>query len=43
MWHVGAVDTLERYLYAGEKFEVAWEDFTGQRIRAYTKRLKGES
>jgi hypothetical protein len=27
MWHIN-LDSLERY--AGEKFEVAWEDFAGQ-------------
>jgi hypothetical protein len=37
MWHVG-FDSLERY--AGERFEIAWEDFTGAWTRAYTKLLK---
>jgi hypothetical protein len=37
MWHVG-FDSLERY--AGERFEIAWEDFTGAWTRAYTKSLK---
>jgi hypothetical protein len=36
MWHVG-FDSLERY--AGEKFEVAWEDFKGEWIRAYSKQI----
>jgi hypothetical protein len=36
MWHVG-FDSLERY--AGEKFEVAWEDFKGEWIRAYSKQM----
>jgi hypothetical protein len=36
MWHVGR-DSIERY--AGEKFEVAWEDFTGEWIRAYSKEM----
>jgi hypothetical protein len=39
MWHIG-VDTLERY--TGQRFEIAWESFTGEWIRAYTKQLKGE-
>jgi hypothetical protein len=30
-------DSLERY--AGEKFEVAWEDFEGEWIRAYSKQI----
>jgi hypothetical protein len=34
MWHIG-FDSLERY--AGEKFEVAWEDFKGEWIRVYSK------
>ena len=34
MWHIG-LDSLERY--AGEKFEVAWKDFTGEWIRVYSK------
>jgi hypothetical protein len=34
MWHVG-FDSLERY--SGERFEVAWEDFTGEWIRVYSK------
>jgi hypothetical protein len=36
MWHIG-FDSLERY--AGEKFEVAWEDFKGELIRAYSKQI----
>jgi hypothetical protein len=36
MWHVGR-DSIERY--TGEKFEVAWEDFTGEWIRAYSKEM----
>jgi hypothetical protein len=36
MWHIG-FDSLERY--AGEKFEVAWEDFEGEWIRAYSKQI----
>jgi hypothetical protein len=36
MWHVG-FDSLERY--AGEKFEVAWEDYSGELIRAYSKQM----
>jgi hypothetical protein len=36
MWHIG-FDSLERY--AGEKFEVAWEDFEGGWIRAYSKQI----
>jgi len=36
MWHIGC-DSLERY--AGEKFEVSWEDFTGEWIRVYSKDL----
>jgi hypothetical protein len=35
MWHIGR-DSLERY--AGEKFEVAWEDFTGEWSRVYSKK-----
>jgi hypothetical protein len=37
MWHVGR-DSIERY--TGEKFEVAWEDFTGEWIRVYSKKRK---
>ena len=37
MWHVG-FDSLE--CYAGERFEIAWENFTGAWTRAYTKLLK---
>jgi hypothetical protein len=36
MWHIGR-DSLERY--AGEKFEVAWEDFTGEWSRVYSKKM----
>jgi hypothetical protein len=36
MWHIG-FDSLERY--TGEKFEVAWEDFKGEWIRAYSKQI----
>jgi hypothetical protein len=36
MWHIG-FDSLE--CYAGEKFEVSWEDFTGEWIRIYSKDL----
>jgi hypothetical protein len=36
MWHI-AFDSLERY--TGEKFEVSWEDFTGEWIRVYSKYL----
>jgi hypothetical protein len=36
MWHIG-FDSLE--CYAGEKFEVSWEDFTGELIRVYSKDL----
>jgi hypothetical protein len=36
MWHIG-FDSLERYV--GEKFEVAWEDFEGELIRAYSKQI----
>jgi hypothetical protein len=36
MWHIG-FDSLERY--AGEKFEVAWEDFEGEWNRAYSKQI----
>ena len=34
MWHVG-FDSIQRY--SGERFEVAWEDFEGEWIRAYSK------
>jgi hypothetical protein len=34
VWHIG-FDSLERY--AGEKFEVAWEDFKGEWLRVYSK------
>jgi hypothetical protein len=36
MWHIG-FDSLERYV--GEKFEVAWENFEGEWIRAYSKQI----
>jgi hypothetical protein len=36
MWHIGR-DSIQRY--TGEKFEVAWEDFTGEWIRAYSKEM----
>jgi hypothetical protein len=36
MWHVG-FDSLERY--AGERFEVAWEDFRGEWTRVYSKEI----
>jgi len=34
MWHIGR-DSLERY--TGEKFEVAWGEFTGEWSRVYSK------
>jgi hypothetical protein len=36
MWHIGR-DSIERY--AGEKFEIAWEDFMGEWIRVYSKEI----
>jgi hypothetical protein len=36
MWHIGR-DSLERY--TGEKFEVAWVDFTGEWNRVYSKAM----
>ena len=36
MWHIG-FDSVERY--TGEKFQVSWEDFTGELIRVYSKTL----
>jgi hypothetical protein len=36
MWHIGR-DSIQRY--TGEKFEVVWEDFTGEWVRAYSKEM----
>jgi hypothetical protein len=36
MWHIGR-DSIERY--TGEKFEVAWQDFSGEWIRVYSKEM----
>lgn len=38
MWHINH-DSIETY--AGEKFQVAWRDFTGAWISAYSKTSKG--
>jgi hypothetical protein len=38
MWHFGR-DSIERY--GGEKFEIAWEDFHGEWVRAYSKEMNG--